>query len=142
AFLSSGNGTGSAAGNNTMASRTVLASVLINSQEGDTVTIDRLYSQFLHRAPDAAGLSFFVAAFQENQQLSGSGTQNPGNGNHGSGSLITSDDPAQAAIVPAGLASNGNNSGQTPGLTVEQAMIAILSSPEYISLADRQYDRH
>src|SRR5207245_8212798 len=95
-----------AARNNTVASRTELSSVLIDSQEGDTVTIDRLYSQFLHRAPDPVRLSFFLAAFQANQHPSGPGTQNTGNGNNGAGSLITSVDPAQAPIVPAGLLTN------------------------------------
>jgi hypothetical protein len=134
--------TASLSGNNTVASRTALASGVINSQEGDVVTIDRVYSEFLHRVPDSGGLSAFLAGLQGNQNTSGSGTQSSGNGNNVSGNQNTNNDPAQAGIVPAGIGSNGNNgngsnSGQTSGLTLEQAMVDILSSPEYFAQADR-----
>jgi hypothetical protein len=127
-------------GNNTVASRTELASVVINSQEGDVVTIDHLYSEFLHRAPDSSGLNAFLTAFQgspnANNGANGSGSQDSGNGSNSPA------DPAQAGIVPAGNRTNGSNSsgnisGQTSGITLEQAMVAILSSPEYFGLADR-----
>jgi hypothetical protein len=125
-------------GNNTVATRTEVASVVLNSQEGDIVTIDRLYGQFLHRAPDSAGMSAFLAGFQGNQDPSGSGAQNSGNGTNVSGSQ---NDPAQAGIpmghLIIGSNSNGSNPGPTSGLTLEQAMVTILSSPEYFSLADR-----
>jgi hypothetical protein len=129
-------------GNDSVASRTDLASGVIKSQEGDIVTINHLYSQFLHRAPDSAGLSAFLAEFQGNQNSSGSETNNSGNGNNLSGSPNTNEDPAQAGIIPAGIGTNGSNgsggnSGQTSGLTLEQAMVDFLSSPEYFSLADR-----
>ena len=129
-------------GNNSMASRTDLASGVINSQEGDIVTINHLYSQFLHRAPDPDGLSAFLAGFQGNQAPSGSGAQNPGNGNNVSGSPNVNNDPAQAGIVPAGNRPNGSNSsgsnsGQMSGLTLEQAMVDVMSSPEYFAQADR-----
>jgi hypothetical protein len=120
--------------NNTVASRTNLASVVINNQEGDIVTIDHLYREFLHRAPDSVGLGAFLAEFQGNQKS--------GNATNGSGVPQSQEDPAQAGIIPAGSRTNpsnnsGSTSGQTFGLTVEQAMVAILSSPEYFSLADR-----
>jgi hypothetical protein len=124
-------------GNNTVASRTELASEVINSQEGDIVTVDHLYSEFLHRAPDPGGMSAFLAGFQGNQDHSGSGTQNL------SRSQNTNNDPAQAAIIPAGLndpnGSNGDPStfGPTAGMALEQAMVVILSSPAYFTLADR-----
>lgn len=125
-------------GNDTVASRTEVASVVINSQEGNIVTIDRLYGQFLHRAPDSAGMSAFLAGFQGNQDPSGSGAQNSGNGTNVSGSQ---NDPAQAGIPTGhliiGSNSNGSSPGPTSGLTLEQAMVTILSSPEYFSLADR-----
>jgi hypothetical protein len=120
--------------NDSAASRTALASAVITSQEGNIATINHLYSQFLHRAPDSVGLSAFLAGFQENQ--SGSGNQGSGNVTNGSG---TQEDPAQAGIVPAGHRTNGNgsNSGQASGITLEQAMVTILSSAEYFSIADR-----
>jgi hypothetical protein len=134
--------TGSLSGNDTVAARTNLASVVVNSQEGDIATINHLYAQFLHRAPDSAGLSAFLKEFQGNQNPnnSTSGSGNPsGNVTNGSG---TQEDPAQEGIIPAGNRSNGNtgsgsNSGQTSGITLEQAMVTILSSPEYFSIADR-----
>jgi hypothetical protein len=125
-------------GNDSVASRTALASAVINSQEGDIVTIDHLYSQFLHRAPDSTGLNAFLAGFQENQNAS-----NPANrsGNQNSGSPPISVDPPQASIIPAQLvtsgSNSGSNSGQTAGITLEQAMVDILSSPEYFAQADR-----
>jgi hypothetical protein len=124
-------------GNDTVATRTQVASVVINSQEGSIVTIDHLYGQFLHRAPDAVGMSAFLAGFQGNQDsqngANGSGDQNSGNPINGSG---TQNDPAQAGI-PIANRTTGNNSGQTSRLTLEQAMVTVLSSPEYFSLADR-----
>jgi hypothetical protein len=127
-------------GSDTTASRTDLASIVIDSPEGDIVTIDRLYSQFLHRAPDPVGLSAFLAAFQANQ-TSGTDPAN-GSGTQPSGIPQSPADPAQAGNFPAGTGANGNNSngsdpGPTSGLTLEQAMVAILSSPEYFSQADR-----
>jgi hypothetical protein len=93
------------------------------------------------RAPDAAGMSAFLAGFQGNQDsqngASGSGNQNSGNLINGSG---TQNDPAQAGIPVGNLitgSNNGSNSGQTSRLTLEQAMVTILSSLEYFSLADR-----
>jgi hypothetical protein len=134
--------TTSLSGNNSVASRTALASAVITSQEGDIVTIDHLYSEFLHRTPDSAGLSAFLAGFQGNQSTNGSGNQNSGNGNNVSGNQNTNGGPPQAAIVPAGIGANGSNStgsnsGQTSALTVEQAIVDIVSSPEYFSQADR-----
>jgi hypothetical protein len=131
-------GTTLLSGNDSVASRTALASGVINSQEGDIVTIDHLYSQFLHRAPDSTGLNAFLAGFQENQNAN-----NPanGSGNQNSGTPQISVDPAQAGIVPAGIvtsgSNSGSNSGQTSGITLEQAMVDILSSPEYFAQADR-----
>jgi hypothetical protein len=126
-------------GNNSVASRTALASAVINSQEGDTVTIDRLDGEFLHRAPDSAGLNAFLAGFQSNQNAAnganGAGDQNSGSLTNGSGTQ--QEDPAQAGITQRGGGTNGSNSGQTSGLTLEQAMVDILSSPEYFALADR-----
>jgi hypothetical protein len=116
---------------------------LLGSQERDIVTIDRLYSEFLHRDPDPGGMSAFLAAFQGNQDHSDAGAPNSGTRTNVAGSPNTSADPPQAAIIPAELNdSSGSNSdpsssGPMSGITLEQAMGAILSSPEYFAQADR-----
>ena len=131
-------GTASLSANDTAASRTDVASGVINSQEGDIATIDHLYSQFLHRAPDSTGLNAFLAGFQENQNANNATN---GSGNQNSGTPPISVDPAQAGIVPSQIvnsgSNSGSNSGQTAGITLEQAMVDILSSPEYFAQADR-----
>ena len=128
--------TTSLSGNDSVATRTALASAIINSQEGDIVTIDHLYSQFLQRAPDSTGLNAFLAGFQENQNAS-----SPANGSGNRNPPTPQEDPAQAGIpapiVTSGSTSNGSNPGQTSGITLEQAMVDILSSPEYFAQADR-----
>src|SRR5262249_36012810 len=123
--------TASLSANDTVASRTDVASGVINSQEGDIVTIDHLYSQFLHRAPDSTGLNAFLAGFQENQKANNATN---GSGNQNAGTPPSNVEPPQASIIPAQLVTSGNNSGsnsgQTAGITLEQAMVDILSSPE------------
>jgi hypothetical protein len=124
--------------NDSVTSRTALASAVINSQEGDIATIDHLYSEFLHRAPDSTGLNAFLAGFQENHNANNAAN---GSGNQNAGTPPSNVEPPQASIIPAQLQNSGSNSGsnfgQTAGITLEQAMVDILSSPEYFAQADR-----